>query len=298
MNQATRIIALTGGTSGIGLATVEELLSRGHTIIAVGRDAQRCRAAERSLGDRYPEARVYYVVADLATTTAVRRAAAEIAELAATLQSAGAGGRLDALINNAAFVSTWRQVTEEGYEKQFAVNQLAPFLLTRELLQTIQQGRPGRVICVSSGSHRRTRMKWDDLMLTRGYRALRAYRQSKLANVLFCAELNRRTEGSPVTAYAFDPGLVSTEIGLKSLTGVERLVWRLRSRSRGAVDPGVPAGHLADLATAGEIVEPGELYRFRGTPASADPAGLDPLSGARLWAISEELCGARATEAP
>jgi NAD(P)-dependent dehydrogenase (short-subunit alcohol dehydrogenase family) len=284
---AGKVVALSGGTSGIGLATVRRLLSDGVQVIAIGRDRPRCEATEHELRQEYPDTRVDYVVADLSTTSEVRHAAREIRRL---LGEYGLMG-LDALVNNAAGVSTWRMVTEEGYERQFAVNHLAGFLLTNELLPLLERGQPGRVVTVSSGSHRHTRINWTDPMLSHGYTTLRAYKQSKLSNVLFCAEFNRRhAVDSGVRAYAFDPGLVRTDIGLKSSSGIVRLVWRLRSRSRAARPPEVPAQHLAALAVHDEIDRPREFYRQLGVAGSADPAGLDAVSGARLWALSERLC--------
>lgn len=285
MSDATKTVVLTGGTSGVGYATVEALASGGHRVIAVGRDPGRCRAAESSLRERTETAGVSYVAADLSTTREVRRAASEIRRLV------GPRGSLDALVNNAALVSTWRMATEEGFEQQFAVNHLAGFLLTHELFPLLERAGQARVVCVSSGSHRGARIRWDDPMFTRGYTTLRAYRQSKLANVLFVAELNRRLAGtSPVRAYAFDPGLARTDIGLKSSSGIEHLVWRLRSRSRRAADPSVPAAALARLATGDKLAAPEEIYRYRDTPVAPDRSALDPVAGARLWALSERLC--------
>lgn len=281
---ARRIVALTGGTSGIGLATVRELLSRGAHVIAVGRDPARCEETERELARSYPEARINFVVADLSTTDQARRAADEIGRIV------GNGGGLDALVNNAAVVSTWRMVTEEGYERQFAVNHLAGFVLANELVSLLDRGTPGRVITVSSGSHRHARIHWADPMLSRSYSTLRAYKQSKLANVLFTAEFNRRYAGHRVRAYAFDPGLVRTDIGTKSSSGIEHLVWTLRSRSRGARPPEVPARSLAALAVDEEITAPEAFYRQLDAPGAADRAGTDRLAGARLWALSEQLC--------
>jgi NAD(P)-dependent dehydrogenase (short-subunit alcohol dehydrogenase family) len=177
-------------------------------------------------------------------------------------------------------------VTAEGYEQQFALNHLAGFLLTFELLPLLERAR-GRVITVGSGSHRGARMNWDDPMLGSGYTTLRAYCQSKLANVLFSAEFNRRFRDSAVRAYVLDPGLVRTDIGLKNSSGIERLVWRLRSRSRGAVPPEVPARHLAALALTDALSD--DLYWHNGLPVAADPAGLDPVAGERLWALSLRL---------
>ncbi len=280
-------VVLSGGTSGIGKATVACLLAKGVDVIAIGRDAGRCRAVEIELGGRYPERRLEFVVADLATTGEVRRAAAAVARLLEARGLSGLGG----LVNNAGMVSTWRMVTDEGYEKQFAVNHLAGFLLTQELLPLLERGSPGRVVTVSSGSHRHATIHWRDPMLSHGYTALRAYKQSKLANVLFTAEFNRRyAQTSRVRAYAFDPGLVRTDIGCKSSSGIEHLVWRLRSRSRGASAPEVPAQHLAALTVDLEMADPDAFYRVLDRAGVADRAGRDPISASRLWALSEQLC--------
>lgn len=279
------IVVVTGGTSGIGRATVQALAERGARVIAIGRDAARCRDAESEIRIMYPEAEITYLVADLATTGEVRRVAGAIRD-----RLGERGETLDAVVNNAGVASTWRLVTAEGYEQQFAVNHLAAFVLTSELMPLLAAGRPGRVIVVSSGSHRRTRFNWTDPMLTRGYSLLRAYKQSKLANVLFCAELNRREAGtSDVRAWAVDPGLVRTEIGSKASGRIERFIWKLRTRSRRAVDPDVPARALASLAAGDEVHEPQAFYRLRERPDSPDPAALDRTAAARLWALSERL---------
>jgi len=283
-------VVLTGGTSGIGKATVACLLAKGVDVIAIGRDASRCRSVEIELGVRYPERTLGFVVADLGTTGEVRRAAAAVARLLQERWDHSLSG-LGGLVNNAAMVSTWRMVTDEGYEKQFAVNHLAGFLLTHELLPLLERGSPGRVVTVSSGSHRHTAINWRDPMLSHGYTALRAYKQSKLANVLFTAEFNRRyARTSGVRAYAFDPGLVRTDIGCKSSSGLEHLVWRLRSRSRGASAPELPARHLASLTVDPEIENPDAYYRELDRAGVADRAGRDPISASRLWALSEQLC--------
>jgi NAD(P)-dependent dehydrogenase (short-subunit alcohol dehydrogenase family) len=283
-------VVLTGGTSGIGKATVLRLLANGVDVIAIGRDADRCRSVEIELGLSHPERTLEFVVADLATTVEVRRAAAEVAHLLQQRWDHSLSG-LSGLVNNAAMVSTWRMVTDEGYEKQFAVNHLAGFLLAHELLPLLERGSPGRVVTVSSSSHRHTTINWRDPMFSRGYTALRAYKQSKLANVLFTAEFNRRyADASGVRAYAFDPGLVRTDIGCKSSSGIERLVWRLRSQGRRASPPELPAQHLAALAVEPEITQPNAFYRVLGQAGVASRAGRDPVSGSRLWAMSEQLC--------
>lgn len=152
-----------------------------------------------------------YLVADLGSQRQIRALATTIRERLEEDE-----GRLDVLINNAGTVTTWYLATEDGYETQFAVNYLASFLLTQELLPVMRKSGSARVITTSSGSHYRTRMRWHDVMFRNGYNCLSAYKQSKLANVIFTNELNRRLEpASGIRAYAVDPGLVDTAIGEK-----------------------------------------------------------------------------------
>ncbi len=183
-----KAIVVTGATSGIGLSVLGALAARGAFVVGVGRSELRCREAEQSVLAAHPDAAPAFCVADLASQHQVRGLADQIA---ARLATAGYAG-LDVLVNNAGTVSSWFVATEDGYELQFAVNHLAPFLLTHELMPMLRRAPEGRVIVVSSGSHRRGKMHWTDVMLRRHYGILKAYKQSKLANVLFVAELNRR----------------------------------------------------------------------------------------------------------
>jgi NAD(P)-dependent dehydrogenase (short-subunit alcohol dehydrogenase family) len=233
----------------------------------------------------HPGARLSFAVADLASQRQVRA-------LAADIRARLDGAALDVLINNAGTVASWYMATEDGYELQFAVNHLAPFLLTHELLPALRSPKAGgaesgRVLTVSSGSHRGARIHWPDVMMRQGYGVLAAYKQSKLANVLFSAEFNRRMAGTGVRAYAVDPGLVNTEIGLKGTSGVERLVWSLRRR--GGVSPAEGASTLVYLAS--EPVVEDALYWKDCAPAEPSEEARSAAEAARLWALSERLCG-------
>ncbi|MBN1246872.1 MAG: SDR family NAD(P)-dependent oxidoreductase [Anaerolineae bacterium] len=277
---------VTGATSGIGQATAAALAARGAWVIGVGRSEARCRAAREAVLTASPQARISFLTADLASQREVRQLAADIRS---TLRAEDTE-RLDVLINSAGTVSSWRDVTEDGYELQFAVNHLAPFLLTLELMPLLEAAPSPRVITVSSGSHYRTRMRWEDVMYRQGYQVLKSYKQSKLANVLFTAEFNRRyLEARGVRAYAADPGLVNTQIGLKGTHGLARWVWQRRS-ARGA-GPEEAAEGIVFLATDPAAGEDEGVYWKDCRPKQPSAQARDGAEAARLWALSARLCG-------
>ncbi|MGE5598479.1 MAG: SDR family NAD(P)-dependent oxidoreductase [Bacteroidota bacterium] len=281
-----KTVVVTGATSGIGLAAARRLASMGCRIIGVGRDAARCAQAEAIVRAAAPEARVNYLIADLASQRQVRVLAAEIRRL---LEADGAG-RLDVLVNNAGMVSTWYTATEDGYETQFAVNHLAPFLLTHELLPLLRRTGCARVLVTSSGSHYGARMRWRDVMHRRGYNCLLAYKQSKLANVLFTSEFNRRLgPGTGIRAYAVDPGLVDTAIGEKGTGGLVRWFWRLRRR--GGVSPDEAAETIVRLAIEPVLEDPEAVYWKNCRPKRPSRYAEREDAGRRLWELSERLCG-------
>lgn len=290
-----RTAVVTGATSGIGLAAAKALAARGIRVIGVGRDPGRAEAAKREVlaaaADAGSDAEAAYVIGELSSTDGVRRLAADLRD-----RLEADGGRLDILVHAAGTVSSWHIATSEAYELQFAVNHLAPFLLTHELLPCLRaagasgQGAP-RVLLVSSKSHYHTRIRWGDIMMRRHYHCLAAYKQSKLCNVLFAAELARReaVEALPVRTYAVDPGLVATSIGLKGTSGIERLVWRLRMRA--GTPPDVPGGEIARIATEPAYDARTGRYWFRAREKTPSRTARDPEQAARLWRLSERLCG-------
>lgn len=173
---------------------------------------------------------------------------------------------------------------------QWAVNHLAPFLLTHELLPLLQAAPAARVVSVSSGSHYNTKLNWPDIQLFRHYRPLQAYKQTKLANVLFSAEFNRRQgSNSQVRAFAADPGLVNTEIGLKSNSFIARWAWDLRRR--GGVTPEKAAKGIHYLLTEPSIQKSGEVYWKNGHPKSPSAYALNPEAARQLWELSARMCG-------
>ena len=280
-----RTVVITGATSGIGLAAARALASKGYRVIGAGRLPSRCREAEGALRAEIPGAVVDYLVADLGSQRQIRTLAATIRK-----RLEADNGRLDVLVNNAGIVSTWYLATEDGYETQFAVNYLASFLLTQEMLPMLRKSGSARVITISSGSHYRTRMRWHDVMFRNGYNCLSAYKQSKLANVIFTNELNRRLEpSSGVRAYAVDPGLVDTAIGEKGTAGIARWFWRIRRRS--GIPPEQAAETIVHLATSPMLEDPEASYWKECRPKRPSPYAEREDVMQRLWEMSERLSG-------
>jgi len=184
-------VLVTGGTGGIGLATAMGLAGLGARVGIVGRSAARGATAADAVRRRVPSAEVDVFTADMSAQAEVRGLATEVK---ATYP------RLDVLVNNVGGYWAHRHLTVDGLEHTFALNHLAPFLLTHELHDLLVAGVPSRVVTVSSGAQAMGRIDLDDLQGERSYNGQRAYNQSKLANVLFTYELARRLDGTGVSA--------------------------------------------------------------------------------------------------
>ncbi len=200
--------------------------------------------------------------------------------------------KLDILVNNAGLITVRRQVSQDGYELIFAVNHLAPFLLTGALLPVLQRGAAARIVTVASAAHERGRMHWDDLMLQNGWSAMRAYAQSKLANILFTLALAKRlqTPGSAsptpgVTANCVHPGLVGSGFG--NVGGLFGLGWRLAKPFLLSPEQGARTSLYA--ATAPELAGVSGQYFARSRPATPRPQARDEAAAERLWRESEAL---------
>lgn len=272
---------ITGASSGIGFAAAKALASKGWKIICVGRSKENSEAAKSRLLETFPDADVTFVYGDLAQQSEVNRVADEISVL---LEAQG--GRLDALISNAGGVRNWFTTTEQGYELQFALNHLAGFLLTHRLLPCLIKAG-GRLILTGSGSHKHMRIRWNDIMFEKHYNPLFAYKQSKLANMLFASEFNRRFSDKGVRAYVVDPGLVNTDIGLKQTGGITHFIWVWRKK--GGVSPDRPAKTYLYLCS--QQGHPEGLY-YHDCSSSAYSRYADNEEHAeRLFDLSEKLCG-------
>jgi NAD(P)-dependent dehydrogenase (short-subunit alcohol dehydrogenase family) len=284
LNPATYIV--TGATAGIGLACAELLIAQGGNVIGVGRSAERCRVAENRLRSLYPQGQATYLTADLSSQREVRALAERIRQELAQRDPP----TWLALLNNAGAFTYWLTLTPEGFETQWAVNVVAPFLLTHELLPNLRAAPAARVVTVSSASHRGAHLDWSDPQMRRHYNGLAAYGHTKLADVLFTCELNRRLgPDSSVRAFAADPGLVKTDIGLKDPSPLVQWVWRWRRA--GGISPQQSASGIFPLLCDPALQDSREPYWRNGQPRQASRAALDGPLAARLWTLLETMCG-------
>jgi NAD(P)-dependent dehydrogenase (short-subunit alcohol dehydrogenase family) len=262
-----KLCLVTGGNTGIGKATVRGLARLGATVLLASRDRARGEAARAEIGGA-----VEVLDLDLASLASVRRAAAEVR----------ARGRLDVLVCNAGVWTRRRSTTRDGFELTFGVNHLGHFLLVQELVDLLRASAPSRVVVVSSNEHYRGEMVWGDLMFERrAYRGPTAYRQSKLANLLFTAALARRLEGSGVIANALHPGVVTTELAREYPRAIMKLVDLF------LVSPEEGARTSLHLASAPVAVSGRYFVRCREKRPSA--RALDQADQERLWRLSEQL---------
>ena len=283
-NLQGKTVVVTGATSGIGLAVAVKMAMAGAFVIGVGRLSVRNDRARASILQAVPDAKVIYLLADLSSQTQVRRLAGEIKT---ALTKAGYN-QLDVLVNNAGVYMIRKAMTEDGIETTFAVNHLAGFLLTYELQDWLVRAQ-GRVLTTSSYSHRTTLLCLGRVVDPWPHVGLMAYKRSKLSNVLFTYELNRREYG--ITAFAVDPGLVNTEIASKGGKGLEELVWH-RRRLQGTTAE-VPARTYLYLAGEPEI-DVSKGYYFKDS-APLKPSRQSEKEGLarRLWNLSCRLAGVK-----
>jgi NAD(P)-dependent dehydrogenase (short-subunit alcohol dehydrogenase family) len=274
-----RTILVTGGTSGIGKATALGLAAMGARVAITGRDVARTDAAAREIRDAHG-GEVLTFVADLSAQSEVRHLADE-ALLALP--------RIDVLVNNAGGFWNTRRVTVDGLEQTFALNHLAPFLLTNLLLDRLEQSAPARVVTVASHAHAQGRIDFDDLQGERSYSGARAYNQSKLANVLFTYELARRLSKTGVTANALHPGVVNTSFGAADPAGAQRwLVPVLRPFMK---SPARGAATSIHVATAPDLQTVTGQYFANVRAKRSSPRSYDEATAARLWRVSTHLVG-------
>jgi NAD(P)-dependent dehydrogenase (short-subunit alcohol dehydrogenase family) len=276
---AGKTVLVTGGTGGIGLATALGLATLGAHLAITGRDRGRTEDAAREIRAA-GGGQVDVFIADLSSQAEVRRLADEVLQRLA---------RIDVLVNNVGGYWNTRHVTADGLEHTFALNHLAPFLLTRLLLDRLQQGAPARVVTVSSNAQALGEIDFDDLQGERSYSGARAYNQSKLANVLFTYELARRLQGAAVTANALHPGVVSTAFGAEDPGSIQRwLVPFLRPFMKA---PAQGAATSIHLASAPDLAQVTGGYFANSKPKRSSERSYDEAAAARLWQVSADLVG-------
>jgi retinol dehydrogenase-12 len=219
------------------------------------------------------------MVADLSVQAQVR-------QLASAVQRRFA--HLDVLINNAGALFGQRQVSPEGIEMTFALNHLAYFLLTNLLLDRLQASVSGRVVNVSSEAHRGARLDFTDLQGQHRYRGWRAYAQSKLANILFTYELDRRLEGTRVATNALHPGFVATNFG-RNNRSITAALWRILQLA--AISPEQGAETIIYLASSPDVKDISGKYFVKKNAVRSSEASYDRAAAERLWELSAEITG-------
>ena len=284
--QQGRLAVVTGANTGLGFETAQILAARGASVVLAVRDTDKGKAAAARIAGTAPGVNVTVQPLDLASLESIRAAAAELR---------ARHPRIDLLVNNAGVMLTPRQATRDGFELQFGTNHLGPFALTGLLLEQMLPVPGSRVVTVSSLAHRiRARINFGDLQAERSYRRVAAYSQSKLANLMFTYELQRRLSGAGTTiAVAAHPGLAATELTRNTPATAALLYARLLSQTpamgalptlRAATDPGV---------LGGQYYGPGGLLGTRGypKPAQSSRQSHDTALQHRLWTVSEQLTG-------
>ncbi|HWI00727.1 MAG TPA: SDR family oxidoreductase [Propionibacteriaceae bacterium] len=274
-----KTVLVTGASGGIGKATAMGLATMGAHVAITGRSSARTQQAAHEI--RAASGRqVEVFVADLSSRVELRKLADQVLQRLC---------RIDVLVNNVGGYWNTRQLTADGVERTFALNHLAPFLLTNLLIDRLTHSGAARVVTVASNAQALGRIDFEDLQGERSYSGARAYNQSKLANVLFSYELARRLAGSRVTANALHPGVVSTTFGAEDPGLIQRLlVPFMRPFMK---TPAQGAATSIHLASAPDLERVTGRYFSNRKPKRSSAASYDQAAASRLWQASAELVG-------
>ena len=278
----TKTIVITGANSGLGYWTTMALAEKGARIFMLCRSMEKGEKARKEIISYTKNSKIELILVELSSRKSIEIAAQKI--LSKVTQ-------IDVLINNAGLVSSERILTEENIEQTFAVNHLAAVLLTHLLLPSISKAPDGRIVIVSSANHRHAKIHFDDLTLSSKYHILRAYSQSKLANVLFSYELHRLLQQkrmNNVSVYCVDPDQNNTPIGLKTNNWLHYLAWWVRSKMGKSPQKGAEC----QVYTASEekIKHTSGKYWKDSKPILSSAKSYDEHDAKKLWDISLQLC--------
>jgi retinol dehydrogenase 14 len=273
-----KVALVTGGTSGIGKATAMALSAMGADVVVVGRDRERGERAAAEIRAQ-TGGRVDLALADLSSQAEVRALAEEFKRRY---------DRLDVLVNNAGLVQSTRTETADGLESTFAINHLAPFLLTNLLLDMLKQSAPSRVVTVSSEAERWGNIDFDDLQSKKKYRGFPVYGMTKLANIMFTYELAERLEGTGVAATCMHPGAVNTRFGTNNRGPMTILFRAFKPFMR---TPEQGADTVIWLAASPDVEGVSGRYYADRKPLEPKKIANDPAARRRLWEESERLTG-------
>jgi NAD(P)-dependent dehydrogenase (short-subunit alcohol dehydrogenase family) len=284
-NLSGKTVLVTGATSGIGLEASVELAKRGATVVLVGRAEKKGKAAQADVVARSGSQKVELLLCDFSSQRQIRKLASDYR---------AKHNRLDILINNAGTVSDTRVLTEDGIEQTFAVNHLGYFLLTNLLLDLVQKSAPARIVNVASIGHRHADIDFENLHYEKGgYFIMKAYGRSKLANVLFTAELGRRLQGKGVTVNCLHPGAVATPIWQLAPWYSQPI---LAIAKFFMLSPAEGGSRIVYLATSDEVKDVSGEYFESNRRVSASARGRDRVLAEKLWEVSARLVGGVGTE--
>ena len=270
-----KLAIVTGANSGMGMATVEALSDEGAKVIMLCRNEKRGMEAFKKLMEK-KDRQIELMLCDLGDYSSIRSFASRVKEKYK---------RIDILVNNAGFISLDRQETKEGLERQFGINHIGHFLLTTELLDLMGEG--SRIVVVASGAHKAGKIHFDDINLKRGYNVVRAYSQSKLANVLFAKELSKRLKDRGITVNCCHPGAVATNMGVSRETGFGKTITGLLKPF--FQTPAEGARTAIFLATDESVKDISGEYFYRCKIAKSSRRSNDPELAKKLYEFSEAL---------
>jgi NAD(P)-dependent dehydrogenase (short-subunit alcohol dehydrogenase family) len=275
---SSKVCLVTGATSGIGAETALQLARLGAAVIVIGRNAQKSAVTVARIRQQTGNAAVEFMLADLSSQQDIRRLGQEFKRKYR---------RLDVLVNNVGIVRMRCQESVDGIEMTFAVNHLAPFLLTNLLLDVLKQSAPARIVNVSSALHEQGKINFDDLQRKKSYNALAAYNNSKLANVLFTYELARCLARTNVTVNVLHPGAVKTNLIASNGWFFKRVVQPLFDLQAISVEQGAQTSVY--LASSPEVEGVTGKYFARCKPRASSRASHDEAAQKRLWRMSAEM---------
>jgi retinol dehydrogenase-12 len=276
-----KVCLVTGATSGIGRITASELARLGARVIIVGRSPEKTEATSREIRAETGASSVESLVADLSSQACVRQLAEQVR---------GRCDRLDVLVNNAGAMFLKRTQSVDGIELTLALNHLSYFLLTNLLLPLLKTSAPSRIVNVASDAHKGASIRFDDLQGARKYSGWKAYKQSKLANILFTNALARQLDGTGVTVNSLHPGFVRTNF----LQVFERRWggWLIRAvADRIAMSPEQGARTSIYLASSPDVAGVTGRYFVKEQAVTSSPQSLDRATADRLWQKSAEMTG-------
>src|SRR5215813_3842049 len=277
-NMNEKICLVTGANSGIGKVTAKVLAAGGATVIMVCRNRGKGEAARGEIVKETRNENIDLLIVDFSDLGQIRNLAADVK---------AKYPRLDTLVNNAGTYFSKRTITADGYETTFAVNHLGYFLLTVELLDLLKSSAPTRIVNVGGDAYMYGNIDFDDLNIENGYDGWKAYKQSKLANLLFTYELARRLEGTGVTANCMHPGVVGTNI-FNNFGGLGGKIVRLFTPFMRTPEKG--ADTVIWLATSLEVEGVTGKYFVDRKEQATNPESRDTAIAARLWDVSERMC--------